>query len=65
MNVHEVKQVLWVKTPHGDAQVLFLMDYGVHENTILLCALEATGELKHYSTEQVTICRNNTINFNL
>ena len=38
--IHEIEQVLWVETPHGMGQALFLMDYGVHENTIWVVALE-------------------------
>jgi len=59
--IHELKQILWVETPHGRGQVLFLMDYGPHENTILLVALEKTQELKHYNTNQVKIEFNYTL----
>lgn len=62
--IHEVQQVLWVQTPHGDGQVLFLLDYGPHENTIWTVALEKTGEIKHYSSNQIKLCRNDTLNFN-
>ena len=60
--IHEVKQILWVITPHGRGQVLFLIDYGPHENTIFLIALEKTQELKHYSTNQLKIEFNHTLN---
>lgn len=62
--IHEIQQILWVTTPHGDGQVLFLMDYGVHENTIWVVALEETGEIKHYNSNQIKICKNNTIEIN-
>jgi uncharacterized protein YpiB (UPF0302 family) len=32
--IHEIKQVMFVETPHGIAQALFIIDYGIHENTI-------------------------------
>lgn len=63
--IHEVKQVLWVNTPHGEGQVLFLMDYGIHENLIFVVALTNTGEIKHYITDQITICPNYTIELNI
>lgn len=63
--IHELQQILWVTTPHGDGQVLFLMDYGVHENTIFVVALEEDGMIKHYNSNDVRLCRNNTININI
>jgi hypothetical protein len=27
--IHEIKQVMFVETPHGIAQVLFIIDYGI------------------------------------
>ena len=63
--IHELQQVLWVTTPHGDGQVLFLMDYGVHENTVFVVALEEFGIIKHYNSNDVRLCKNNTININV
>lgn len=63
--IHELQQILWVTTPHGDGQVLFLIDYGVHENTIWVVALEADGIVKHYNSNDIKICKNNTININI
>lgn len=59
--IHEVQQVLWVETPHGDGQVLFLMDYGPHENTIWVVCIEKTREIKHYNSSQVKLCWNHTM----
>lgn len=59
--IHELHQVLWVETPHGDGVVLFLIDYGVHENTIYVVALQETREIKHYNSNQIKICNNYTI----
>lgn len=63
--IHELQQILWVTTPHGDGQVLFLIDYGVHENTIWVVALEETGIVKHYNSNDIRLCKNNTININI
>lgn len=62
--IHEVQQILWVNTPHGDGQVLFIMDYGPQENTIWVVALEDNREIKHYNSTQVKLCWNNTLKFN-
>lgn len=59
--IHEIEQVLWVETPHGIGQALFLMDYGVHENTIWVVALEQSKEIKHYNSNHLKICWNHTI----
>lgn len=64
MVIHELQQILWVTTPHGDGIVLFLMDYGMQNNTVWVVALEADGAIKHYDSNQVNLCCNNTINFN-
>lgn len=62
--IHEVKQVMWVITPHGDGVVLFIMDYGPHENTIFIVALEKDGVIKHYNSNDIRLCKNNTFNIN-
>ena len=59
--IHEIQQVLWVETPHGEGQAIFLIDYGVHENTIYIVALKETRKIKHYTSEQIKICVNNTL----
>lgn len=64
MIIHEIKQMLWVTTPHGDGIALFLMDYGMQNNTIWVVALEEDGAVKHYDSNQIKLCYNDTINFN-
>lgn len=64
MNICELKNVIYVKTPHGICQVLFLIDYGIHQNTIWVCANVKNGEIKHYNSNQITICTNYTTDFN-
>jgi len=54
---------MWVETPHGDGQALFIIDYGPHENAVFLVAIQETRELKHYTTEQIKICKNYTFEF--
>lgn len=62
--IHEIQQVLWVTTPHGDGVALFLMDYGVQHNTIWVVALEDCGSVKHYDSNQIKLCPNHTLNLN-
>ena len=62
--IHELRQVLWVTTPHGDGIALFIMDYGIHNNTIWVVSLESDGSIKHYDSNQIKLCFNYTIDFN-
>lgn len=62
--IHELQQILWVTTPHGDGIVLFIMDYGMQNNTVWVIALEKDGAIKHYDSNQITLCFNHTINLN-
>jgi hypothetical protein len=62
MIIHEIKQVINFETPHGLGQGLFIIDYGVHENTIWVIALKETREIKHYNSNQIKIQYNYTLN---
>lgn len=59
--IHEMKQILWCETPHGDGIVLLIIDYGPHENSIWVIANEKTREIKHYNSSQIKLCWNHTI----
>jgi hypothetical protein len=63
MIIHELKQVLWVETPMGVGQVLFLMDYGIHENSVWVVAIEKTREIKHYNSNQLKMVFNYTLSY--
>ena len=63
MTIHELKQVLWVETPMGVGQVLFLMDYGIHENSVWVVAIEKTREIKHYNSNQLKMVFNYTLSY--
>lgn len=60
--IHEVSQVIWVETPHGTGQALFLIDYGPHENTVWIIALQKNGKVKHYNSNQISLIPNHTFN---
>jgi hypothetical protein len=62
--IHEIEQYLWVTTPVGDGQALFLIDYGPHENTVWVVALEEDGSIKHFNANQIQLCYNNTFGIN-
>ena len=62
--IHEIQQLIYINTPHGEAQALFIIDYGIHENTIWVSANKKDGKIRHYNTNQISITKNNTIDFN-
>jgi len=61
--IHEIQQILWLETPHGTGQALFIMDYGPHQNTVFIVALLDSGQILHYNSNQVKICQNITFDF--
>jgi len=63
--IHEIQQFLWVTTPHGDGQALFIIDYGPHENSIWVVANEKTGKIKHYNSNDIALCYNHTFKMSL
>ena len=63
--IHEIQQTIWVETPHGIGQALFLIDYGIHQNTIWVICLKHNGKVLHYDSNQLTIEKNNTLSINI
>jgi hypothetical protein len=63
--IHEIEQVLTVNTPFGEAQALFIIDYGIHKNTIWVCASFEDGSVRHFDSNQISVTINYTLNFNL
>lgn len=63
--IHEIQQTIWVETPHGIGQALFLIDYGIHQNTIWVICLKHNGKILHYDSNQLTIEKNNTMSINI
>jgi len=62
--IHEVNQVMICETPFGESQVLFIMDYGIHNNTIWICASLKDGKIRHFDSNQINLSCNHTLNFN-
>ena len=62
MVILEIQQVIWVETNLGKGIALFLMDYGIQNNTIWIVALERSGEIKHFDSNQIRLVENFTFN---
>jgi hypothetical protein len=63
--IHEVQQVMIVNTPFGEEQVLFIIDYGIHMNSIWVCTSLSDGKIRHYDTNQITMTINHTLGLNV
>jgi hypothetical protein len=46
-----------VKTPLGDAEAIFIIDYGVNVNTVWVCRMKG-GEVKHFYSDDIRIYDN-------
>jgi hypothetical protein len=63
--IHEMKQVMWVMTPHGEGLVVLVIDYGVNHNTVWVIANKEDGRIRHYDSNQISLSKNCTIDLNL
>lgn len=61
----EIKDKFLVQTPKGEALTLFLINEYTLENTIWICSLLKTGEIKHFNSEQIKLSPNYTFNINV
>jgi hypothetical protein len=46
-----------VKTPLGDAEAFFIIDYGVNVNTVWVCRMKG-GEVKHFYSDDIRMYDN-------
>lgn len=56
----ELKQPLEAETSLGDVLLIMFIDYGALENSVFVGIIKKTGEVKHFSSEQVKISKNCT-----
>jgi hypothetical protein len=54
-----------VETPLGQGQALFLIDYGMHQNTCWVIALSDNGIVKHFDCNDVIVSVNYTYHLNM
>lgn len=56
---------MMVETPLGRGQAIFIIDYGMHQNTCWVVALEKNGIVKHFDCNDVIIATNFTYHMNM
>jgi hypothetical protein len=54
-----------VETPLGQGFAIFVIDYGIHQNTCWIVALSKDGVIKHFDCNDVLLSTNYTYGMNL
>lgn len=54
-----------VETPLGRGHCIFIIDYGMHQNTCWVVALEESGVVKHFDCNDIIISTNYTYGINM
>jgi len=63
--IHQLKPSILVETPLGTGQAIFIIDYGMHQNTCWVVALQNNGVIKHFDCNDVILSTNYTYGMNL
>jgi len=61
----QLDPAILVETPLGTGQALFVIDYGMHQNTCWVVALIKDGIIKHFDCNDVILSTNYTYGLNL
>jgi hypothetical protein len=61
----QLKPTMLVETPMGKGQAIFIIDYGMHQNTCWVVALVSDGVIKHFDCNDVILATNYTYGLNL
>lgn len=54
-----------VETPLGQRQAIFIVDYGMHQNSCWIVALNENGIVKHFDSNDIIISTNFTYHMNM
>lgn len=58
--IFEPRNTIPCITPIGDAYILYIKCNGIFENDEVTCVLLKTGEIKHFTTDQIRVWHNET-----
>ncbi len=61
----QLNPAILVETPLGRGEAIFVIDYGMHQNTCWVVALQKDGIIKHFDCNDVLISTNYTYRLNL
>lgn len=60
----QLNPTILVETPLGRGHALFLIDYGMHQNTCWVVTLEENGIVKHFDSNDIILASNYTYHVN-
>ena len=60
----QLDPAILVDTPLGIGHAIFVIDYGMHQNTCWVVAVQETGIIKHFDCNDVILCTNYTYGMN-
>jgi hypothetical protein len=61
----QLNPAILVETPLGRGEAIFLIDYGMHQNSCWIVALQKDGIIKHFDCNDVIMATNYTYGLNL
>ena len=61
----QLNPAILVETPLGTGQAIFIIDYGMHQNTCWIVAMQRDGIIKHFDCNDVIMSTNYTYGVNL
>ncbi|QES90321.1 hypothetical protein [Rhizosphaericola mali] len=60
----QMNPTILVDTPLGRGQAIFIIDYGMHQNSCWVVTLEKNGIVKHFDSNDIIVCTNFTFHIN-
>ena len=63
--VLQLNPTILVETPLGQGQAIFLIDYGMHQNSCWVVALNDNGIVKHFDSNDIIVSTNYTYHLNM
>lgn len=61
----QLSPTIYVSTPLGMGHAIFIIDYGMHQNTCWVVALQDDGVVKHFDCNDIILATNYTYGLNL
>lgn len=62
--IHQLHPTIFVDTPLGKGHCIFIIDYGMHQNSCWVVTLERNGIVKHFDSNDIIVCKNYTYHIN-
>lgn len=60
----QLSPTILVETPLGRGHAIFVLDYGMHQNSCWIVALQKNGIVKHFDCNDIIVSTNYTYSIN-